>query len=246
MKKVVLAIATLALLVGCSVAEPAATPQVTVTATTETTLEARPESQPSKSAASELADDQKFFAKSVRGWDYWPNDTDSDVLIVSSGLSACSRLTHNDFLNTVEFVRDTMPSGTTREQASGLAIFAVMNLCPEHDPKLPKAEEPTEPEPTPESTRTASKAAASMFHTMLMSTGADFGSATDEHLLDAGLYTCFALDSGADYRSASAFLVLADLPDDVPDDSLFAITLAAAQNLCPEYEDEIFAQALGE
>lgn len=76
------------------------------------------------------------------------------------------------------------------------------------------------------------------------SSGADFGSASDDDLLAAGRKACSYYDTGADYKTVRAMMAL-ELPDDANDNAHTAVAMIAAMTLCGEYADEVTAAATG-
>lgn len=75
--------------------------------------------------------------------------------------------------------------------------------------------------------------------------GAEFGDLSEDRQVELGRITCGRIDDGADFRLASAMLALDDLPAEANDKAMWAITIAAAQSLCPEHYEMIRSGAQG-
>ncbi|MGO4984727.1 hypothetical protein [Collinsella sp. Sow4_E3] len=126
-----------------------------------------------------------------------------------------------------------------------LPLLAVGCSPPATETQAPAAETVTvTTTPTPSPTKPADP---DMFRTMITVTGAKVGKITDNQLLMAGWAACRALDDGGGYEAgwkAAALLLMRWGGGGDPDPDLAAaITLSAAQNLCPTHRERVFADA---
>lgn len=145
---------TLAAVSACTT-EPDPEPATTAAATTaETTTEATPEATPTPTptpsdapepasetpttSALDLPDEHRIYLADLRVLAAVDDTTLSDTRAIMLGTRACEFLTAAQGFDGTAAAIEGMANGLTAEQAQGLTIAAVMNLCPEHDAELPQ------------------------------------------------------------------------------------------------------------